>query len=245
MVLVEASSGELLWDARIGAISRRAVPDGPASFMIDAYRVHYNGWSGRYVEWVKPSRVVEPNENNRLLQEELLEETLVSQFGIPAPLNMMFAKDYLFAKDRARGNSGLPDFRKIALSRPSDSLNDRTFALMKAALLAIEAALPIGSINTNPHGLWSDKISSRWKDMVLEATGAAHLMRLVILLEDAITEEWMKEDVGHLRACLPSRWKAIGEACPSGLAVRIILLDRAILYGTVDRKRFSSKKRKA
>lgn len=67
----------------------------------------------------------------------------------------------------------------------------------------------------------------------------------VILLEDMIGEDWVKPDVGHLRACLPARWKAISECSSSSLAVRITLLDRSIMYNVVDRKRFGSSKKKS
>jgi hypothetical protein len=67
-VLVESKPGQLLWDASISAVSRRRLENPPTGFLIDAYRVQYAGWSSRFIEWVEPNRVVEPNENNRLLQ---------------------------------------------------------------------------------------------------------------------------------------------------------------------------------
>jgi len=67
-VLVETKSKVLLWDATVTAVSRRRIDDSFTKFLIDAYRVRYKGWNSRFVEWVRPCRVVEPNENNRLLQ---------------------------------------------------------------------------------------------------------------------------------------------------------------------------------
>lgn len=115
---------------------------------------------------------------------------------------------------------------------------------MKAAVLAIEAALPLGSVNHLDSGSWSPKFAGQWRLMVQQAEGPWNLMRCVILLEDVIGEEWIKEQIGHLRLCLPSRWKALDEACPSSLALRIFLLDRAIMYGTVDRRRYRSRSKK-
>lgn len=68
-VLVEAKSAELLWDATIMAVSERKY-EGSGK-IIDAYRVEYKEWGRRFVEWVKPNRVVEPTENNRQLQVSL------------------------------------------------------------------------------------------------------------------------------------------------------------------------------
>lgn len=65
-VLVESKSGEMLWDATVTAVSTRMV--NGAAKMIDAYRVEYTDWGRRFVEWVNPSRVVEPSENNLQLQ---------------------------------------------------------------------------------------------------------------------------------------------------------------------------------
>lgn len=174
-----------------------------------------------------------------------MDERVKAPFGLPSELSMLYAKDYLFARDRARGTSPLPDFSRIAqptAEKPTSS--DRTFAIVKAGLLAIEAALPVGSIDTRLSGPWRPKVATQWRLSVLYASGPASLMQCVILLEDTISEEWFKEDVGYLRSCLPARWKAIAEASSASLAIRIILLDRAIMYGNIDCKRFSLRKKR-
>jgi len=270
-VLVESRYSGLLWDASVSGISKKLL--GPSkSLVIDAYRVNYAGWTTHFTEWVEPHRVVEPNENNRLLQvrkavvfpevpvvvdarhprirratdllqDELQEERAGSRWGLPTALALLTAKDYLQARDRVRGTAPLPDFAKIAQAPPNSSSSQTTFVMMKAAILAIEAALPLGSVNTTEHGLWSDRNAQQWRYLVEHAEGPARLMQCLILLEDVIDEEWIREDVGHLRSCLPARWIAVGECTPSSLAVRVILLDRSINYGTVDRKRFRSRKK--
>ena len=65
-VLVESKSGDMLWDAAVTAVSARKMIR--SSQIIDAYRVEYKNWGRRFVEWVNPSRVVEPSENNLQLQ---------------------------------------------------------------------------------------------------------------------------------------------------------------------------------
>lgn len=62
-VLVEATSGKLLWDATVIAVSRSR-----AQNKVNGYRVHYKEWSSRFDEWVNPLRVVEPSENNLQVQ---------------------------------------------------------------------------------------------------------------------------------------------------------------------------------
>ena len=239
-VLVESKSNLFLWDASIIELSRNA-KDCP----IDAYKVQYTGWSSRFVEWVHPSRVAEPSEHNRALQSELLEELASSRAGLPTDLNFLIAKDFLLSGDRARGSVPLPDFCKISWTDERRSNSEKILGLMKVATLAIEAALPVGSIHNTETGTWRSSYAREWRELVRTCEGPGALMRLVIHLEDSISPEWMREDVGHLRACLPNRWKAVGESCASGLAIRIILLDRCLKYGSFDRKRYAKRKRRS
>lgn len=167
-----------------------------------------------------------------------------SRDGLPKSLDQLEAKGYLRAKDRVRGSVPLPDFTKVAFVGDSGSSSDRVFAEMKAALLAVEAALPIGSVDNTSTGDWNPAFASQWRTMVREAAGPWNLMRCVILLEDTISEEWQKPSLIHLRSCLPSRWKALDEASASSLAMRILLLDRSITYRVVDKKRYKPAKSK-
>ncbi len=233
-ILVESKDGSQLWDATVKGVAKNAAGK------VTGYCVHYVGWSSRFDEWVSSSRVVEANENNKKIQESMRKDAALSREGLPPALENMEAISYLHAKDRARGNTPLPDFGRIAHVAPNATEDDTIFATMKAAILAIEAALPIGSVNNTEGGTWSPGFSSQWREMVQKAEGSWNLMRCVILMEDIISEEWMKEQIGHLRSCLPSRWKALDEACPSSLALRIFLLDRCIAYGTVDKRKFKS-----
>ena len=233
-VLVESKDGTQLWDAKVKGIAKSAAGK------VTGYRVHYEGWSSRFDEWVSSERVVEANDNNRQIQDSMRKDASQYRDGLPSVLESMDALSYLHAKDRARGNSPLPDFGKIARAPPNATEDDKIFATMKAALLVIEAALPIGSVNNTDNGDWSPDLASQWRLLVQKAEGSWNLMRCAILLEDVISEDWMKEQIGHLRSCLPSRWKALDEACPSSLALRIFLLDRGIMFGTVDKRKFKT-----
>jgi hypothetical protein len=266
-VLVESKSNRQFWDAHVVDVSIRQFNSAAGGSVITAYRVQYESWGDRYVEWVKANRVFDPSDDNRsrqvslrsigwkssfagsahvssLSQEEMIVQRAVCRYGLPTSLNQLIAKDYLSAKDRVRGTAALPDFARIAYAGAEQSIDERTFATMKAALLAIEAALPLGSIDDSDSGPWRPLFAKQWRLIVLNSKDPEVLMRAVIVLEDAISEQWLKEDVGHLRSCLSARWKAVAEATPSTLALRIILLDRAIMYGNVDRKRFAKKKKK-
>lgn len=242
-VLVKSKSKDLLWDAQVAGISVRRPDADPGQNIIDAYRVEYDGWSSRYTEWVEPGRVAAPDECFSL-QDEYLEDRASCIYGLPRCLRRLVAKNFLGAKDRARGTVPLPDFAQIAQASDSKSMNASTIAAMKAAILAVEAALPLGSIDATESGQWRPKHASKWRHLVKHADAPGRLMACVIHLEDTICVDWIKEDMGHLRSTLPARWKAIAEASPSSLALRVILLDRSVMYNTVDRRRFRSRKKK-
>ena len=140
------------------------------------------------------------------MQAELQEERASSCCGLPTSLNFLAAKDFLQARDRVRGkNTPLPDFARIVRVDGRASSRAKTLVAAKAAILAVEAALPIGSVNNLPNGVWRPENAQQWRVEVEKARGPARLMQCVILLEDVIEEDWIKEDVGHLRACLPAR----------------------------------------
>ena len=179
-----------------------------------------------------------------MFQGELLDEQSSSRFGLPPELNQLVATDFLYARDRARAKNPIPDFARIAHVDSRLSSNAKVLGIMKAALFAIEAALPVGCIDNRESGPWRRPFAEKWKQMVKNAEGPGLLVRLTILLEETISADWMKEDVGHLRSCLPAKWKAPGEASSSALALRVLLLDRALKYDTIDRKKYSSRKRR-
>jgi hypothetical protein len=59
---VESSTGKLLWNANIVGVAKNK------QGFVTRYRVHYNEWSSRFDEWVEPRRIVEPSDNNLLVQ---------------------------------------------------------------------------------------------------------------------------------------------------------------------------------
>lgn len=61
-MLVESSTGKLLWNANIIGVVKNKLG------IVTRYRVQYNEWSSRFDEWVEPKRIVEPSDNNLLVQ---------------------------------------------------------------------------------------------------------------------------------------------------------------------------------
>lgn len=149
----------------------------------------------------------------------------------------MFARAFLHKRNRSRGPAELPDFMEVSKVDTGASPDDKALASLKAALLLVEAALPLGAVDISESGPWRPDLSMRWRLMVQNARGPSSLMRCMILMEDALSPEWLDEQVGHLLSCLPIRWKAVAEASTSSLALRIFLIDQGIKYGFVDKQK--------
>jgi hypothetical protein len=235
-VLVESPCGNILWDADLIGVAKNINSEV-------GYRVSYRGWSSRYDEWVSSYRVVESSVHNKEVQEEMIQDSVEERKGLPFLLQNLAAKSFLHAKDRLRGIVPLSDFHRISHVPSNASSNWKTFATMKAAVLAIESALPIGSVNNTAKGPWRADLAEQWRLKVLQSPGPYDLMRCVLALEESIGEEWIRPDIGHLRTGLPLRAKALEDATPSSLAIRLTLLDRSLVYNLVDKKRFKPTKK--
>lgn len=228
-VLVESSTGKLLWDAKIVGVSQ-----AKDSGKVSGYRVHYDEWSTRFDEWVDPFRVVERVENNIEVQAEMLEEAASLRDGVLPELESMVAKKFLRAKDRARGSASVPNFAEVARVEPTASSGKKTLAMLKAAVLLVEAALPLGAVDNSEKGAWRPSLASEWRSLVRSAHGPASLMRCLVLLEQSLSLEWVSTHYSHLISCLPIGWKAINEATIGSIALRIFLIDQGIQYDEVD-----------
>lgn len=229
-MLVESTCGTLLWNAKIVGVSQ-----AKDSGKVNGYRVHYDEWNSRFDEWVTPFRVVERVENNISVQAQMFADAVSSRDGIPHELENMVAKKFLHAKDRSRGLAPVPNFHEVARVEPTASTGKKTFGILKAALLLLEAALPLGAVDTSAKGQWNPSLASEWRSVVQSARGPASLMRCLVLLESSLSLEWVDTHFSHLIASLPIGWKAINEATVGSIALRIQLLDQGLHYDEVDK----------
>lgn len=228
--MVESSDGKLLWNATIVGVSQ-----SKKSGKVNGYRVHYDDWSTRFDEWVVPFRVVERVENNFEAQAEMLAEAASLRDGIPSELDNMIARKFLRATDRARGTAPVPNFAEVARVEPTASSNKKMLGMMKAALLLLEAALPLGAVDTSEKGAWRPSLAAEWRSAVRNARGPSSLMRCLVLLESSLSLEWMDTHYTHLLSSLPIGWKAINEATVGLIALRIFVIDQGVQYDEVDK----------
>mmetsp|Transcript_25744 Transcript_25744/g.38529 ORF Transcript_25744/g.38529 Transcript_25744/m.38529 type:complete len:1046 (+) Transcript_25744:820-3957(+) len=224
-VLVESASGKLLWDGEILAVAKST------DEKVTGYRVRYTEWSSRFDEWVEPKRVVEPNDNNILVQEELLNSMAKQKTSVPSALLIYQAVAFLDSPNRAKMFSPVLNYSKLLATSPSTTTEKRTLALLRCATLIIEAALPAGSVDSSANGPWNAQNSAYWRSMVVEAETPGCLMGCIILLENTLSSDWLRPNAEHLLSCLPRPWKAINDASVSSIALRLLVLDRGIKYG--------------
>lgn len=137
------------------------------------------------------------------------------------------ASAYLCSPHRARGFAKFPNFRRLLDSPSSATLEDKTIQELKAALLLVEAALPNGSLKA----VWKVHTAQYWRSMLSESSTPGNLMGCLVLLENAISKDWLRPNCEHLISCLPRHWKSINEASVSSIALRLGTLDRGLKYG--------------
>ncbi len=137
------------------------------------------------------------------------------------------ASAYLCSPNRAKGFAKMPDFRRLLDIPPSASLEDNAIQELKTALLLVEAALPNGSLKA----VWKTHTALYWRSMVSKSNTPGNIMGCLVLLENAISKEWLRPNCEHLISCLPRHWKSINEASVSSIALRLGTLDRGLKYG--------------
>jgi len=227
-VLVESEKGKFLWDAVVVDVSK-----DPDTERVNGYLVHYKNWSSRFDQWVTPDRVVEPNSTNTEVQGEVLQDfSDANDASPPTALGTMFAYQFLHAKKRARSPQATKvDVFEGAVTRPSASQDEKLLGQLKGAILLIEAALPRGSVGSKtPNGLWDAEGAALWRNFVKDAQGPESLMKCVLLLEDAISNDWFHSQATQLYASVPKQWRAMSEASLSSIALRVSILDRCLKY---------------
>ena len=151
--------------------------------------------------------------------------------SMPSMLHNFEARKFLDAQCRAILYSPVMNFSKIVNQVSKISSDVRDIGWLRCALLMIEAALPQGSIDTTSTSVWNPGNAANWRDMVLNATTPGILMGCIILLENNLSNDWLRPNAEHLLSCLPRPWKAINDATMSSVSLRLLVLDRGIKYG--------------
>lgn len=146
---------------------------------------------------------------------------------LPVHLKTLNAASYIDSPFRNRGFLSPPNLQKISNPPPSATLEEIELQRLKASLLLVETSLPNGSLKV----VWKPKTAEYWRSMVKASRTAGNLMGCLVLLENALSKEWMRSNGEHLLSCLPRHWKCINEATTALISLRLHTLDRGIKYG--------------
>lgn len=221
-VLVKMSRAGLLVDAKIYQVEH--VND------IFYYNLRFVG-SPRVealVNWY-PESSLHRKTPSALDLQQLKFENYVKENVVFAPLelNMLYAIRFLRLSDRAgagvgrcRGHMSFSDAASCPLST------------LKTALLAIEAALPIGSLDESDER-WGSHFDEPWRNAVAASSNATSLMECLIILEYGIKSSWVKPSGSKVLTCLPSRTFSVKYATYGLVALRLLTFDHALRYEKV------------
>ena len=156
----------------------------------------------------------------------------------PPLLEGMFALKFVNAKNRVRTTpSSVSEIYQCVYVSPSASHDERFLGLLKGAILLIEVALPLGSVDSSESGRWNPHSAALWRNLVKSSSGPESLMKCVLLLEDVISPDWLHRQASHLFSAIPKQWRAICDASLPSIALRVSLLDNGLKYKLVDRSR--------
>ena len=172
-----------------------------------------------------------PSFFSQLLQEELSKALYKKNRTVPFDLHQLKAQSFLDAPKRAILFPSVMNFSKIMSQLSTTLSDDKKLGLLRCTILIIEAALPVGSIDTTANASWKPENASYWRSMVMKATTPGALMGCIILLESNLSKDWLRPNAEHLLSCLPRPWKAIEGASISSVSLRLQVLDRGIKYG--------------
>ena len=149
----------------------------------------------------------------------------------------MFASKFLNAKKRARATpASASELFETTFTSPSASHDEKLLGMLKGALLMIEAALPRASVGDSVNGSWDPQSAALWRNFVKDSQGPESLMKCVLLLEDAISPDWLHTQATQLYASIPRPWRAMREASLTAVALRVSILDRCLKYGLKKKK---------
>jgi hypothetical protein len=159
-------------------------------------------------------------------QKEVLEDLEKKLARTPTALAGMFALQSLQQTNwKTSKYLSSTDIHEYVNPRPGASHDEKSLLLLKGSILLIEAALPTGAIE-----YWPTHAALLWSNFVKNAQGPESLLKCVLLLEDAISPEYMKPQATQLLSALPRQWRAMGEASVSSVALRVAVLDHSLDY---------------
>ena len=177
--------------------------------------------------WFPEDALQRKTTSSQLLQKNHYEKYIkLNALWAPAVLQTLNALRYTRSSDRAGAGAGL------CRGHLTYSDTGSTLALLKAALLTVEAALPLGCVDESEEK-WGTDFYEAWRNAVVSSPNASALMECQLSLEYTIKSGWFRPLGSKLLACLPSRAHSAKNATYSLVAIRLWTLDQSLRYEKV------------
>lgn len=208
---------QMLWYARI--INMGVCHEGNR-----LYQICYYKWSDCFDSWVSDEHILFATPACDAAQKYLYDSRMIvnaahSPGSTLQSLNLVASK---FIGMSCRINPQPPASIFFASVTASEIVQ------IRAAIMIVEAALPIGAKVD-----WSrEKTCARIRELE-ESTTPIELIELVLMLEDELSLSWLDTHWTSIRACIPTRLFLLQHPACSWAALLIWLLDSAIIYEKV------------
>ena len=218
-VAVTNESNGVVWEARILSLkSIRNGSEGQSFF----YKVKFDKWPSEYDSWIVEENISEYTKFTHRRVSDSREAYLQEKVATaPQCLQSLRACEYVDENDRAYED----DYPVLSYSNKNTEIS-----LIRYALLLVEAALPMGCIDT-ADDKFGENFVLAWREAVMASTDASSLMQCQIFLESCIRAKWLKQ---KLMLAMPSRLHALRNATLSQVALRVWVLDQALKYDKVE-----------
>ncbi len=109
------------------------------------------------------------------------------------------------------------------------------FEVLRLGVKVVATAMPDCALSEVSHdtfmgGFWSPSIREAWITHVRKANRCQHLMEALLLLESCITINWLQPWYKKIIRFMPGVDSLLRLSTPSAVALRLCLLDKALLY---------------
>lgn len=211
----------LIWRVSVCDLARR---HDDAKCM---YQVLSNNWSCIHGCWLEDEHLISPTSAVCYCQTEYFREKSESK-ALSSPGWVLTAG--LRASNFTASPSRYADgFATVVMSSILEVRGvDSNLHRMRAVLVSIEVALPVGSKLE-----WSEEKSRSRIERILLATMPVQLVELLLLLEDEINDDWISAQWQSSRQHFPSRHFLLRQPSIHWVAVLAWNLDSAIMYEKV------------
>lgn len=220
-VLVLCNRGDLIRDGKVYEVQKISG--------VYFYNIKFLGCRRPEVlsNWFPENALHRKTMSSQLLQQTHYEKYIkLNAWWAPPVLQTLNALRYTRSSDRAGAGAGLCRGH-LTYSDTSSPL-----ALLKAALLTVEAALPLGCVDESDEK-WGSDFYEAWRNAVVSSPNASALMECQLSLEFTIKSGWFRPMGSKLLACLPSRAHSAKNATFSLVAIRLWTLDQSLRYEKV------------